>query len=106
MKKYIQNGKYINASIRSYGDCIHSFINDEDYQTWAPGFEMSKSIKESNNTQLLLIDHIVANVELDITTVDLLIYIAPPDTLPNALLLFLSTLSKVIETSNKYIEAP
>jgi len=59
-----KNGKYIQASIKSYGDCIHSFINDEDYQLWAPGYQMLNS-NEMEDTSLILIDHIVANVESD-----------------------------------------
>ena len=55
---------YKHAAIRTYGETIHSFIEDSNYNGyWAPGFKETKS-KKQKNTHLLRIDHIVGNVEL------------------------------------------
>ena len=59
------NGQYAKASIKSYGDCIHTFINDIDYNGWGPGFERENDDAEIEDSRLVVIDHIVANVELD-----------------------------------------
>ena len=58
-------GTYKSASIKSYGDCIHTFVNDNDYNGWAPNFSSISSEENKNDTSLILIDHIVANVEND-----------------------------------------
>ena len=29
-----KNGSFSKASIKSYGDCIHSFINNRNYKFW------------------------------------------------------------------------
>jgi len=59
------NGFYSKASIKSYGECIHSFINNKNYKTWAPNFIMQKDSTHDEDTKIELIDHVVANVELD-----------------------------------------
>ena len=59
------NGSYSKASIKSYGDCIHSFINNNDFKIWAPNFKMQSDFEEINDSKIELIDHVVANVELD-----------------------------------------
>jgi len=68
------NGFYAKASIQSYGDCIHSFINNEHYKIWAPNFIIlepkslwkHKTVSDClEDTKIELIDHVVANVELD-----------------------------------------
>ena len=38
--KRIENGTYGYSAIKTYGDVIHSFIDDSNYDgLWAPGFE-------------------------------------------------------------------
>jgi len=59
------NGSYQSASILSFGDCIHSFINNENYNSWAPNFVKLKNNNTSEDSKIELIDHIVANVEVD-----------------------------------------
>ncbi len=62
-----KDGHYGKSSIKTYGDTIHSFINDRDYNgLWAPKFDSVKlpNVK-TENTALVKIDHIVGNVELD-----------------------------------------
>lgn len=50
------------ASINTYGDTLHSFISEGDYQgIFLPGYEKAEIKEES--TGLLAIDHIVGNVE-------------------------------------------
>lgn len=60
-----ENGKYGKSSIKTYGDTIHSFIWDNEYNgLWAPGFEKSKLQPLKNiDTALITVDHIVGNVE-------------------------------------------
>ena len=60
-----KNGSFSKASIKSYGDCIHSFINNENFKTWAPNFKMKNNFEDLEDTKIELIDHVVANVELD-----------------------------------------
>ena len=59
------DGVYEVAAVKTYGDVIHTIINDSKYNgIWKPGF-VSYNPKDisSNKTDLLLIDHIVGNVE-------------------------------------------
>ena len=60
------DGVYGKSAIKTYGDTIHSFIFDANYEgLWAPGY---KSIKMPSlnieETAIQSIDHIVGNVEL------------------------------------------
>ena len=59
------DGIYRIASVKTYGDVIHSFADSSDYKgIWKPGFvEYSPSSIASNEVDLLLVDHIVGNVE-------------------------------------------
>ena len=60
-------GLFCSASIKTYGDTIHSFIDDTKYKgLWAPKFKELKlpDIKISDS-KLVLIDHVVGNVEWD-----------------------------------------
>jgi len=56
---------YKKYSIRTYGDTIHSFIEDTKYLgCWAPGFvEIESDGADTQNNSLIKIDHIVGNVE-------------------------------------------
>jgi 4-hydroxyphenylpyruvate dioxygenase len=61
-----ENGSFSQAFIKSYGDCVHSFINNRQYKLWAPNFVDNRNDKKvSKDTKIELIDHIVANVEID-----------------------------------------
>ena len=59
------NGELILSSIATYGDVIHTFVQDELYEgLWMPGFEQL-NVKSNchEKPELLFIDHIVGNVE-------------------------------------------
>ncbi len=60
-----KNGRYGSASIKTYGDTIHSFISRDSYKgIWAPGFEpLELPDVPSINPSLIRVDHIVGNVE-------------------------------------------
>ena len=61
-----ENGEYGISSIQTYGETIHSFIEDANYSgLWAPRFDPLKLPDISNKeTSLITIDHIVGNVEI------------------------------------------
>jgi 4-hydroxyphenylpyruvate dioxygenase len=56
-------GTIRRAAVRTYGETIHSFISYDDYRgAFLPGYRASGAPGESAG--LLLVDHIVGNVEL------------------------------------------
>jgi 4-hydroxyphenylpyruvate dioxygenase len=58
-----EHGSVRRAAIHTYGDTIHSLISYKDYKgPFLPGYEAAEVPGES--TGLLLVDHIVGNVEL------------------------------------------
>ena len=59
-------GKLVTASIRAYGDTVHTFVERSAYSgTFAPGFEASDlRAPVGPAVGLTRIDHVVANVEL------------------------------------------
>jgi len=61
------NGTFYHASIKTYGDTIHSFVDDSDYKgLWAPNYRLLELPKLSfEHTNLVLVDHVVGNVEWD-----------------------------------------
>ena len=60
-------GSYSISSIKTYGDVIHSFIDNSKYEgLWAPGYIHLEPFDFSfKDTGLIRIDHVVGNVELD-----------------------------------------
>jgi 4-hydroxyphenylpyruvate dioxygenase len=57
------NGTVRHAAIHTYGDTLHSFISYKDYTgPFLPGYEAAEIAGDS--TGLLVVDHIVGNVEL------------------------------------------
>ena len=63
------NGVYEYATIETYGDTTHTFVNHDDYHgVFAPGFQSLDPARYSLSTRrpvgLKAIDHIVGNVEL------------------------------------------
>jgi 4-hydroxyphenylpyruvate dioxygenase len=63
-----ENGVYEYATIRAYGDTVHTFVNRDRYRgVFAPGFKPIDPERYSPTTfhsvGLQAIDHIVANVE-------------------------------------------
>jgi 4-hydroxyphenylpyruvate dioxygenase len=60
-----EKGTFRRAGIKTYGDVIHSFIEREDYSgLWAPGYiPLDLPHVPHEDPNLLVIDHIVGNVE-------------------------------------------
>lgn len=59
------HGQVVRASIATYGDVIHSFIQRDGYGgAFLPGFRPIKNTLPVTDTGLAAIDHIVGNVEL------------------------------------------
>jgi 4-hydroxyphenylpyruvate dioxygenase len=58
------NGRFVRASIATYGDTIHSFIERENYHGFMPGFRPIENPPAAPETGIAAIDHIVGNVEL------------------------------------------
>jgi 4-hydroxyphenylpyruvate dioxygenase len=57
-----EHGSIRHAAIMAYGDTVHSFISPIDYQgPFLPGYAAAEG--REVDTGLLLVDHIVANVE-------------------------------------------
>ena len=61
-----ENGEHGQSSIKTYGDTIHSFIYDANYNgLWAPGFApLNLPNISCPDTALITIDHVVGNVEV------------------------------------------
>jgi 4-hydroxyphenylpyruvate dioxygenase len=59
-----ENGEFVSASVRTYGDTIHKFVERHNYTgPFAPGFKaMSKALDKP--VGLVHVDHIVGNCEL------------------------------------------
>ncbi|MDP4220097.1 MAG: 4-hydroxyphenylpyruvate dioxygenase [Bacteroidota bacterium] len=58
-----ENGTYRTASIRTYGDTLHTFVDRKNYQGFAPGYRMiTKDDPIARPTGLAAVDHIVGNV--------------------------------------------
>lgn len=60
-------GNYGKSTIKTYGDTVHSFIFNDNYNgIWAPGFEnLELPDVPSQNPGLIRVDHIVGNVDWD-----------------------------------------
>jgi 4-hydroxyphenylpyruvate dioxygenase len=59
------DGKYVSASVKSYGDTIHTFVERHSYTgPFAPGFKPVEK-KANGGSGLLIVDHVVGNVETE-----------------------------------------
>jgi 4-hydroxyphenylpyruvate dioxygenase len=60
-----EDGVFVSAAVKTYGDTIHTFVERHGYKgAFAPGFRpVEKS--HGNPVGLLLVDHIVGNVETE-----------------------------------------
>ena len=59
------HGKVVRASIATYGDTIHTFIEREDYAgPFLPGYKSVENPPAAPETGIAAIDHIVGNVGL------------------------------------------
>lgn len=60
-----ENGEVIKASIKTYGDTIHTFVERKNYKgVFMPGFEKWESEYNPGTKGLKFIDHMVGNVGL------------------------------------------
>jgi len=60
-----EHGQVHRASIATYGDTLHTFIDRSEYDgPFLPGFEARDAHTPAPDEMLLAIDHIVGNVEL------------------------------------------
>lgn len=60
-----ENGEVIKASIKTYGDTIHTFVERKNYNgVFLPGFVKWESEYNPEPTGLKFVDHMVGNVEL------------------------------------------
>lgn len=60
-----EHGKVVKASVRAYGDTLHSFVSRDEYSgTYLPGFEAVEHDPLATPVGLSGIDHVVANVAL------------------------------------------
>jgi len=57
-------GRFVRASIATYGDTLHSFIERQNYRGIYPGFKEIDNPPPAPETGIAAIDHIVGNVEL------------------------------------------
>lgn len=59
-----EDGRFVSATVATYGDTVHSFIQRHEYKgAFAPGYKAVN--KKGDGSGLLIIDHIVGNVEVD-----------------------------------------
>tara|TARA_B100000029_G_C17604296_1_gene966895 strand:+ start:5173 stop:6267 length:1095 start_codon:yes stop_codon:yes gene_type:complete len=57
-----KNGSVVIASIKTFGDTIHSFIENNNYNgVFLPGFKVYETSPKKDSADLLNIDHIVGN---------------------------------------------
>lgn len=57
-----ENGKLTQAQVRTYGDTIHTFVERAAYKgAFLPGYKAVE--RKSEGTGLLIVDHVVGNVE-------------------------------------------
>ena len=60
-----EHGEVVKASIQTYGDTIHTFVERKNYKgVFLPGFEKWESEYNPGTKGLKYIDHMVGNVEL------------------------------------------
>ena len=60
-----ENGEVIVASIKTYGETIHTFVERKNYKgVFLPGYQPRKSHYKNQGIGLKYIDHCVGNVEL------------------------------------------
>ncbi|EAZ82794.1 4-hydroxyphenylpyruvate dioxygenase [Algoriphagus machipongonensis] len=108
------NGEVKVASIKTYGETIHTFVERKNYNgTFLPGYIPRKSLYNSQSIGLKYIDHCVGNVELgemnrwvkfyeDVMGFKLLITFDDSDISTE----YSALMSKVVSNGNGYIKFP
>ena len=108
------NGEVKMASIHTYGDTIHTFVERKNYKgTFLPGYVSAKSNFKSEPVGLEFVDHCVGNVELgkmndwvkfyeDVMGFKLIITFDDNDISTE----YSSLMSKVVSNGNGFIKFP
>jgi 4-hydroxyphenylpyruvate dioxygenase len=108
------NGYVITASIKTYGETIHTFVERSNYNgVFLPGFIPKKSSSYTNEVGFQYIDHCVGNVELghmnkwvkfyeDVLGFKLIVTFDDKDISTE----YTSLMSKVVSNGNGYIKFP
>ncbi|MFN8656869.1 MAG: 4-hydroxyphenylpyruvate dioxygenase [Candidatus Obscuribacterales bacterium] len=62
-----ENGRFVSATVQAYGDTVHTFVERHAYKGgFAPGFKIvEKPGNDGKGAGLLIVDHVVGNVERD-----------------------------------------
>lgn len=62
-----ENGRFVSATVQAYGDTVHTFVERHAYKGgFAPGFKIvEKPGNDGKGAGLLIVDHVVGNVECD-----------------------------------------
>lgn len=109
-----EHGEVVTASIRTYGDTIHTFVERGNYKgPFLPGYSASTSTFKTSSLGLQYVDHCVGNVELgdmnkwvkfyeDVMGFKLLITFDDHDISTE----YTALMSKVVSNKNEYIKFP
>ena len=109
-----EHGEVVVASIRTYGDTIHTFVERKNYSgPFLPGYKARKSTMATASAGLKYVDHCVGNVELgkmnewvrfyeDVMGFKLLITFDDKDISTE----YSALMSKVVSNGNGYIKFP
>jgi 4-hydroxyphenylpyruvate dioxygenase len=107
-------GEVVTASIKTYGDTIHTFVERKNYKgPFMPGYKPVKGTHTSKSIGLKYVDHCVGNVELgkmnqwvkfyeDVMGFKLLITFDDKDISTE----YSALMSKVVSSGNGYIKFP
>lgn len=62
-----ENGRFVSATVQAYGDTVHTVVERHAYKGgFAPGFKtVEKPGNDGKGAGLLIVDHVVGNVERD-----------------------------------------
>lgn len=108
------SGEVVVASIRTYGETIHTFVERKNYKgPFLPGYKPRRSSAQANPLGLKYVDHCVGNVELgkmnewvrfyeDVMGFKLLITFDDNDISTE----YSALMSKVVSNGNGYIKFP
>jgi 4-hydroxyphenylpyruvate dioxygenase len=109
-----EHGEAVTASIRTYGDTIHTFVERNNYRgVFLPGYEPRRSPTFRGSVGLQYVDHCVGNVELgrmdewvrfyeDVMGFKLLVTFDDRDISTE----YSALMSKVVSNGNGYIKFP
>ncbi len=109
-----EHGEVKIASIHTYGDTLHTFVERKNYKgAFLPGYKPAKSLLKTSPVGLKVVDHCVGNVELgdmnkwvkfyeDVMGFKLLITFDDKDISTE----YTALMSKVVSNGNGYVKFP